>query len=190
MMKLFFLVVAAAALLLIEFILGNVGISFHLPIYLVGFVYVVYGFPAAAATAAVSGVAADWVYGRTDCLSAPLLLIVLAVEMRCFVRLNRENYYPAALPGAAAGLTAALGDVVLAVAHGMTPRCNVLWLLLFSAAFGAMAMVLFLACFDVVSGVLGFPTYRDETHPQLDDDTPRRRVRRVRERTAKPGRSS
>ena len=36
MMKLFFLVVAAAALLLIEFILGNVGMSFHLPIYLVG----------------------------------------------------------------------------------------------------------------------------------------------------------
>ncbi len=190
MMKLFFLVVAAAVLLLIEFILGNVGMSFHLPVYLIGFVYVVYGFPAAAATAALAGVAADWAYGRTGCLSAPLLLIVLAVEARCFFRSNRENYYPAALPGAAAGLTAALGDVVLTVANGMTPRCTVLWLLLFSAASGAAAMVLFRFLADVVSGVLGSPTDRDETHPQLDEDTPRRRVRRVRERTAKPGRSS
>lgn len=190
MMNIFFLIVAVTVLLLSEFILGNLGLSFHLPVYLFGFLHVVYGFPAAAATAAITGVVIDWTYGRGVCLSAPLLLVVLAVEARLFSYLKRENYYPAALPGAAAGLTAAIGDVVLLTAYETAPPCNIFWLLLFSTAFGAVMMVGFLAFFDLVSGVLGMKTYREAVRSRLDEDTPRRRIRRVRERMTRPGRSS
>ena len=184
-MKAIFLIIMTSLMMLVELLLGNVGLYLPLTAYAVFYFTGSISTEAGAVTGIFAGIVLDLIYGRAVLLT-PLILLAALVAGRSLRHKQAKTLIDVALPGLIIGAVAVVGAALLRVPDRQYSFSLLLWQTIWFGSVSVVLLPLTVFLLDSIAHLLVLPEFLTLPHSRLNYNPLGSRPHRVRERLVNP----